>query len=92
MATWTNLGEGKLSKRSHGTTVFARDSLYFFGGYDGLSYLNDVHQYKITQNEWKDITPEKTEHLARCGHSALVHNDKMIIFGGYSSIHHNGNF
>jgi hypothetical protein len=81
------------SKRSHHTTIFAHDSVIIYGGYDGTSYLSDIHQFHITSQEWEELTPNttsKTLKTSRCGHTSIIVDDKMIVFGGFSGLHHNG--
>jgi hypothetical protein len=64
------------------------ETLVVFGGYDGSTRLNDLQTYNYATNAWEEIIadggspPNPTK---RFGHSAVVYDDSMYIFGGYAT-------
>ncbi len=53
-----------------------------FGGKSN-TYSNELFSYSITNNFWK---PEKTSGdvpSKRYGHSKVIYNDEIFLFGGY---------
>lgn len=79
------------SPKACATMVCYNNSLILFGGwrhpsafppYQPWRLFDEVHLYSILDNKWKVLTaidgpPPMT------GHSATVHRDSMIVFGGY---------
>lgn len=76
--------------KSHATMVVWRDSLVLFGGWtspciyplhqQGILF-DELHIYNSTQNTWKQLyfwNPPP----ATAGHSATLHGDIMVCFGG----------
>lgn len=45
-------------------------------------YLNDVYVLKLSTLKWKRKNCKGTPPLGRYGHTALIHEGKMLIFGG----------
>lgn len=80
--------------KSHATMVEWRDSLVLFGGWtspclyplhqQGLLF-NELHVYSATHNTWTQFyfsdPPPPT-----AGHSATVHNDIIVFFGGLQKL------
>eukprot|EP01080_Neovahlkampfia_damariscottae_P012469 gene12469-6219_t len=84
--------KGNPSQRSHHTITFAHNSVIVYGGYNGVDYLSDIHQFHLTTQSWEELTPKYSDpnlKLARCGHTSLSLDEKILIFGGFSSLHHN---
>lgn len=57
-----------------------------FGGFTGKTYLNDVWIYDPINVAWKPIIFKKDELIpsSRAGHSAIYHENKMYVFGGFN--------
>lgn len=77
-------------KRSHHSAIYHDGSVYFYGGYDGstCTTLSTIDKYHIFTESWSQIF-KNDEEYARCGHSAIFHNNSMIIFGGYYQDYYN---
>ena len=62
------------------------DVTYFFGGFDGNSYYNSLHQLDLEQLMWRNAQPRHTSHApmkkAGCGMVSFG-QDKLIVFAGY---------
>ena len=59
------------------------DKLYLFGGMGSNSVvLNDVSSFDINTFVWAPVTTYGVGQTAREGHTALVMNGKMYVFGG----------
>eukprot|EP00922_Rhytidocystis_sp_ex-Travisia-forbesii_P021443 GHVS01031400.1.p1 GENE.GHVS01031400.1~~GHVS01031400.1.p1 ORF type:complete len:874 (+),score=128.88 GHVS01031400.1:24-2624(+) len=74
--------------RSGSKAAVYRDSVYLFGGYTKKygDYFNDVHRYNIIDNCWTCISSlgtSTTNPRARTDHSCVMHNNNMLIFGGF---------
>lgn len=79
------------SPKASASIVCYKDSLVLFGGWrhppanpphQPWRLFNDLHIFNITNNEWKLIMPEVNP-PPMTGHSATVHGNRMIVFGGY---------
>lgn len=67
------------------TAVTIDGKMYVFGGYDGVSSLNDLYVYDpAAGGSWTDLSIPGggTPPSARYSHTALTIDDKMYIFGG----------
>jgi len=60
--------------------------LYLFGGYDGTTRFGDLLKCNLDKgHKWKVIVPNgKSFPLNRFGHSAVVIDHQMVIFGGWN--------
>lgn len=79
------------SPKACATMVCYKNNLILFGGwrhpstfppYQPWRLFDELHSYSIEENKWLAVTtldgpPPMT------GHSATVHNGKMVVFGGY---------
>ncbi|CAL1301077.1 unnamed protein product [Larinioides sclopetarius] len=72
------------------TLVSHSDNLVLFGGWTHTApyplhqvwrVFNQIHIYNTTTNRWTQITPPTTC-PPMAGHSATVHGDVMVVFGG----------
>jgi len=76
-------------RRGH-TTVWHNDLLYIFGGWDGEMYRNDVVCFDPEIKQFivpdEDSSENSLTPFARIYHHAGVVHDKMIVFGGASTI------
>ncbi|KAF1947252.1 kelch domain-containing protein 3 [Clathrospora elynae] len=68
--------------RTNHSVVTWNDSLYLFGGTDGITWFNDVWTYEPRSNAWTELDCIGYIPVAREGHSAALVNDTMYIFGG----------
>lgn len=63
--------------------------------YDGEYYsLNDTFILDLAKMNWVEVRLTSLYNnfkiLNRCGHKSFIHNDKLIIFGGYNEESYNG--
>ena len=56
-----------------------------FGGSDMQTIFNDVFIFSTKLMSWTKIKTSGQQPLARAGHSAVIHAEKIIIFGGANS-------
>jgi len=56
--------------------------MWVFGGFDSGMRQNSVISYDFVANKWSKITTKGKGPVARAGHSAVIEDDKMYIFGG----------
>lgn len=61
-------------------------SLYVFGGYDGNTRYGDLYKCNMKKNfKWKQVIGNgESQPLNRFGHSAVVIDHSMVIFGGWN--------
>jgi N-acetylneuraminic acid mutarotase len=76
------------SVRQGHTQVLFNNHLYIYSGRTNgdkttrtRSYVDDMFKYDIEQEQWIQVNHTNVP-LARHNHSAIVHNDQMIVFGG----------
>ena len=63
---------------------FEGPALVCFGGQtDGGMQLDEVLVLDLTHWEWHRPRPHGREPVARSGHSAVLHGDRILIFGGW---------
>ena len=65
----------------------ARDRLIMMGGYDGVSFKNDVWALSLADFSWTQLSPTGTPPSVRWGHVAAYDaaGDRMVVFGGQTS-------
>ncbi|KAG5877984.1 hypothetical protein JTB14_032215 [Gonioctena quinquepunctata] len=72
------------------TAVAYKDCIYVFGGEVGFSAGTEtpLWVYDIKANSWKKKRTKKgvATPKGRRGHTALVHNGSMLIYGGYQDL------
>ncbi len=76
----TTSGGGRLppcERSLHAATVL-QDSLYVFGGYDGLSRVNDFYEFHFPSKCWREIITLRPNHH----HPANDDNDDDGLIGG----------
>ncbi|KAF2076914.1 hypothetical protein CYY_001752 [Polysphondylium violaceum] len=86
--TWKTLSApsfGRLCSATHYKDLSGNDCIYVFGGYGHGNKTNgDFWKYNVFEDKWnlvqKDGAPSP-----RYGQSANVHQDKLYMYGGYSS-------
>ena len=75
--------EFKPEARYFHTSIVFEDSMYIYGGFDGISFFSNIHKLNLKTNKWKEIKIwQKNEPTKRRSHSSSVLNSKMYIFGG----------
>jgi N-acetylneuraminic acid mutarotase len=74
------------SRRSALTALVWEDKLYTFGGWNGFSrtWYNDLHVFDFKTRHWRAIHPKGPVPTKRTSHSAVIYNNKMYVFGGFS--------
>ena len=81
------------SPKACASLVRYQDMLVLFGGWTHPSLyplhqswklFSELHIYHVTENRWSLITGDQdtARPPAMAGHSATVHDDKMVVFGG----------
>jgi hypothetical protein len=70
--------------RNFHSAVACDSRLIIFGG-KANGYANDLHSYDTLNNAWSDIvtTGNRYRPSPRYGHTAVVYEQKMFVFGGY---------
>ncbi|MBU1106406.1 MAG: Ig-like domain-containing protein, partial [Candidatus Riflebacteria bacterium] len=70
------------SQRSEHVMISFNNKLWVIGGFDGISYLNDIW----SSSDGKSWTNETAAAAfpARSGHACIVYNGKIWMTGGYS--------
>lgn len=88
---WTVLESGPSRRKGCSLTAYRDRSLFLFGGAGpGISH-NDLWEYRIDLERWIDHTPRLLEAggavypAPRAYHVSAIHNDKLIIFGGFGT-------
>lgn len=79
------------SPKACATLVHHKNRLLLFGGWSHpatflFSHVwrtfNELHIYDIHENKWQSIATLSNHPPPMAGHSATIHKDNMIIFGG----------
>ena len=80
------------AKRSKHTMGAWNDRIYVFGGDNGKKMLNDFLVCHVTESSWARVVYTGQPPAPRYHHSAVVFNNSMFIFGGYTGdIYSNSN-
>jgi hypothetical protein len=56
--------------------------IIYFGGYDGVHWMNDVHVFDIESNYWEKVVTSEFKPRPRCRHTANIVKGQLYIFGG----------
>lgn len=88
---WYFVEQGYTPARHGHSAVPYGDCIYVFGG-DGKDNrrLNAIHKFDVETLLWTKINAVGVQPEPRCGHSAVVWRDWMIIFGGRDGRSHFG--
>lgn len=88
------------SPKACASLVCYKNSLILFGGwrhpttfppYQSWRLFDELHAYNVIENRWILIdTIEGNSPPAVTGHSASIHKDFMVVFGGFSQDDHIG--
>ena len=77
-------GKAPPNQRSCPSYVKDVDKLYVFGGYDGVTRMNDFFVCDLNTYEWSEIKNFGSIPSPRYFHSCALHDGKIYVFGGYS--------
>merc|ERR1719375_3022539 len=84
-AHWTRVESAtRPSVRTDHSCVVYEGSLYIFGGFDGRSRFQDLHQYTTEDREWIEVPTGDNAPMGRFGHSACTYRSSMFAFGGWN--------
>lgn len=73
--------------RSNHTAVIFKDHMYVFGGTnDEGEKLRDFWKLDMRTYHWEEVIGQGEVPSGRSGHSCVIYNDVMIIFGGMKDI------
>lgn len=79
------------SPKAYASLVYYKRNLVLFGGWTHPSpfplhqawrTFNELHVYDIDENYWNRMNNTSLDPPSMAGHSATVHKDNMVIFGG----------
>ena len=70
-----------IPRESH-TAVTSSDNMYVYGGYNFREgNLDDFYEFNFQTKKWSLINKNSTN-IARCGHTSVIYNQCMYLFGG----------
>lgn len=82
--------ENAPAPRAAHTATMVGEKMWVFGGYGGVGYsrrdLDDLHSLDVSTWTWQRVIAKGTAPEKRSGHQACAVEDKLYIFGGYSSV------
>mmetsp|Transcript_32372 Transcript_32372/g.31673 ORF Transcript_32372/g.31673 Transcript_32372/m.31673 type:complete len:190 (+) Transcript_32372:330-899(+) len=62
--------------------------MIIFGGFVQGSRVNEIYQYFFKENKWEKVVPlSHIKPLPRSGHSAVVRENCLVIYGGKDDSH-----
>lgn len=71
------------SARVSTTGCLIDSKIYYFGGYDGITWMSDVHLFDIESNRWNKVPINGHYNpRPRCRHTANIVKGQLYIFGG----------
>lgn len=72
------------SPRDRHVAVAYNNNFYVFGGFDGISRINDFFSFDFSSMTWREVPISSGQPPSpRHSHAAVVHNHSMWVFGGY---------
>ena len=75
-------GDVPFSRDEHSAVIY-ESSMVIFGGFVKGERVNEVYKYYFKENRWEKVRPIGSKQPApRAGHSCILSDEKMIIFGG----------
>ncbi|KAJ3103469.1 hypothetical protein HDU97_010052, partial [Phlyctochytrium planicorne] len=85
---WEKMDVGKKpSPRSGHRQLLWKHLIFLFGGfYDSgneVRYLNDLHVFDTIECKWTELTVAEPKPTKRSGFQLVLHNDTMVLYGGY---------
>lgn len=72
--------------RTDHSVDYYKDNLVTFGGFDGQNRFNDVHAFNLKTRQWREmgsLIKEEARPSKRFGHTSVVFDDKLWVFGGW---------
>ena len=69
------------TKRSRFALIYFQDKIWAVGGDSNKTYLDTIETYSLADNKWTTLDTKLLS--KRCGHSAVVHNKKIFVIGGF---------
>jgi len=60
------------SARVSSTGCLIDSRIIYFGGYDSVHWMNDVHVFDIEKNHWQKVTCSEFKPRPRCRHTANI--------------------
>eukprot|EP01061_Rhynchopus_euleeides_P019467 TRINITY_DN31968_c0_g1_i1.p1 TRINITY_DN31968_c0_g1~~TRINITY_DN31968_c0_g1_i1.p1 ORF type:complete len:408 (+),score=136.07 TRINITY_DN31968_c0_g1_i1:210-1433(+) len=85
--TWTSVntrGEAPSSRSAHTSVVYGKKMLVFGGRDTDGGCCKDFYEFHLESNMWRKLQFNDNQLLVRARHSAVVHGDNIIIFGGWN--------
>lgn len=70
----------------HGSVFFV------FGGYDGQTWLNDMHEFDVEEGVWSQTHVLGYIPTGRSCPSWAYHEGSVYLFGGYDGVHRMNDF
>jgi N-acetylneuraminic acid mutarotase len=70
--------------RSCPSWVRHEDTLYVFGGYDGMRRMSDFYALDLKTSTWTSVRQLGTPPTARYFHASIMYKSQMIVYGGFS--------
>ncbi|KAJ5067614.1 kelch repeat protein [Anaeramoeba ignava] len=62
---------------------YHKGKIYLFGGcVNSKSRLNDTWKFDTSIEKWEEIETFGTKPIGRSSHTSIIHDNKMLIFGG----------
>lgn len=79
------IGENPSERTDHSAVLYD-SSLYIFGGYDGKTRFGDLYKCSLRhqKHKWRKIEGDGVQPLNRFGHTAIVYEHSMFLFGGWN--------
>jgi N-acetylneuraminic acid mutarotase len=78
-------GSRPYGRKFHSAAIVGNHRMYVFGGVDAVGVVhNDVHVLDLTTRLWSATLPSGTPPTARQLHSALLVDQSVYVFGGYT--------
>lgn len=71
------------SPRDRHIAVVWGNGFYIFGGFDGLTRVNDMHKFDMVRRSWECVVADGNVPSPRHSHAAVVYKDCLYLFGGY---------
>uniref|UniRef100_A0ACD5YPX5 Uncharacterized protein n=1 Tax=Avena sativa TaxID=4498 RepID=A0ACD5YPX5_AVESA len=77
-----SFGDMPCPREFSSATVIGNSKILMYGGWDGSDCLSDLHVLDTQSLDWKKFTVAGLVPSPRCGHSATVIDNMLVIFGG----------
>jgi len=71
--------------RSNHASVMNGNKMYVFGGRNETCVFNDLHVYHTGEGRWEKLaSPADSLPAPRAGHTMVLIDNKLVVFGGYN--------